>query len=771
MWYKTNTMGYFIDRGARPLLSFFQIIGEITISIGLILARIGKVLSTLLVELCVIIGTVVVGIIPVIVSIIRFFWSIVIGVIASTTRVARSLRLPTLKRKATGRLEKPKPREKIKPKRIRTITPILSAFIVGFILAVFAIGIPVGYFILSKEIPNPKILTMRDIPVTSKIFDRNGELLYEIYADQNRTPIPLSDIPANFKNATLAIEDKSFYQHNGYSVSGIIRALYSIIVNRERQGGSTITQQLVRSALLTPEPTIYRKLKELALSVWTEQIYTKDQILEMYFNQVPYGGTAWGVEAAAQLYFGKDIKEVTLAEAALLAGLPAAPSKYSPFGAQPELALNRQKEVLRRMEEDGYISHDERLKGEEETLSFHKPAISIRAPHFVMYVKELLSREFGERMVAQGGLRVTTTLDLSLQEKVQQIITNQIAQLSSLNVGNGAAVVADPKSGEILAMVGSKDYFDINNEGNVNVALTPQQPGSTIKVVNYSAALQNGFTAATLINDSPITFNSAGSPPYAPVNYDGKFHGYVTLRNALGNSYNIPAVRTLAKIGVPTMITQGKAMGIESWDNAQNFGLSLTLGGGEVTMLDMARVYATLADGGITHELTPFISVTDYLGKSLLPDQTSTPQRSVPESIAYIISDILSDNGARTASFGPNSQLNIPGQWVVVKTGTSNDKRDNWAIGYTRDFVVTVWVGNNDNRPMNQTLTSGITGATPIWRQITDELLKSHPSTKPEPPEGIITKNCRGREELFIAGTEQNACQPIPTPSPTPETK
>ncbi|MCR4263133.1 MAG: penicillin-binding protein [Candidatus Roizmanbacteria bacterium] len=655
---------------------------------------------------------------------------------------------------------------------LSTAWTAVKYFMLGFSVASVILGVVSGYTILSQDLPHPQLLTKRDIPLTTKIYDRNGELLYEIYADQNRTSVALDELPDHFINATIAVEDQGFYYHQGFSPRGIVRAAYSTLVNDELQGGSTITQQLVRSALLTHEITLTRKIRELILSIWTEQLYTKEEILTMYFNQVPYGGTAWGAEAAAQTYFGKSIRDVTLGEAALLAGLPAAPTHFSPFGAQPELAKLRQQEVLRRMEEEGFITRAESEQAEAEELVFARPQIGIKAPHFVMYVRQVLSERYGPRMVEQGGLIVHTSLDLSLQDEIQNIVSEEVNTLRKLNVGNGAALVTDPKTGEILAMVGSIDYFDLEKEGNVNVALTPQQPGSTIKVVTYTAALQDGFTAATLLQDSPITYTAAGSPPYSPVNYDGKFHGMVPLRYALGNSYNIPAVRTLAKIGIPTMIDQGNKMGIDSWDDTDRYGLSITLGGGDVTMLDMAEVYGTLSDKGQLHELKPILSITDHLG-NVIEDNSHT--QSVPvvsEEASYIISDILADNSARTAAFGPTSDLSIPDSWVAVKTGTSNEKLDNWAIGYTHDFVVVSWVGNNDNSPMNQALTSGVTGATPIWRKITDTMLKKYPSQKPNTPVNVIKIACRGREEYFIKGTEPaGGCAPIPKPTGQQEKK
>lgn len=681
----------------------------------------------------------------------------------------RKLRIPKVP-KPQIRLKLPEVKI-VKPKTLKfsfTFPAKIKIFLLGFLASTVVLTVPLFVFFSLKELPNPRMLALRSIPVTSKIHDRNGELLYEIYAEENRTPVKLSEIPEHIKQATISIEDKNFYRHQGISPRGILRALINIVFNKKIQGGSTITQQLIRSALLTPEVSLERKIKEIILSIWAERIYSKDQILEMYFNQVPYGGTAWGIEAAAQTYFAKSVHDLNLAEAALLAGLPAAPSRFSPFGTYPELAFVRQKQVLARMFEHSYITQEEKKAAEEEKLTFQRPKVGLRAPHFVMYVRELLAQKYGLRMVEQGGLRVITSLDLGLQNKIEEVVRQEIGNLLRLAVTNGAALITNPQTGEVLAMVGSVDYFDLENEGNVNVALTPQQPGSAIKAVTYTLALSNGFTAATILNDSPITYKFDGSPPYSPVNYDGRFHGFVPLRYALGNSYNVPAVRTLAKVGVANMIEQGRKMGIASWSEPSRYGLSLTLGGGEVTMLEMAQVYGTLANQGIRKETTPVLKVTDYLGNVLEDNIKREGERVVPEGVAFVLSDVLSDNKARTAAFGANSLLHIPGQWVPVKTGTSNEKRDNWTIGYTKDFVVVVWVGNNNNSPMHPTLTSGVTGATPIWRRVTDLLLEGKESRPPEMPPAIIKMSCRGEEEYFIKGTEPlGGCPPIPTPQPT----
>lgn len=646
----------------------------------------------------------------------------------------------------------------------------LKSFILGVAVTTIFVFIPYNAYQFLTSLPNPDLLTKRDLEVTTKILDRHGSLLYEIYADQNRTPIPLAEIPAVVKNATIAIEDRDFYRHQGFSIRGIIRSVREIALNNRIQGGSTITQQLIKSALLTPEIKISRKIKEILLAFWAERLYSKNQILEMYLSQVPYGGTAWGIEAASQTYFGKSVKNLTLAEAALVAGLPAAPTEYSPFGSHPEKAFERQAEVLRRMVEDRYVTKKEAEDALAQTVHFLPPRVGIRAPHFVMYVRDLLEKRYGARLVERGGLRVTTSLDTSIQDRTEEIVRTHIESLRNLRVGNGAALVTNPKTGHILAMVGSKNYFNLAEDGNVNVTTSLRQPGSSIKVVNYAAALEDGFTASSVLDDSPVVYRLAGSPAYAPVNYDGKFHGPTPLRYALGNSYNIPAVKVLAKIGVKAMIEKGRRMGISSWEDEDRYGLSLTLGGGDVTMLELAEVFGTLANNGKRVDLLPILEVSDYAGKIIDTFHPKIGDEAVKPGVAWILGNILSDNNARTGAFGPSSSLVIPGKTVSVKTGTSNDKRDNWTIGYTPSVVTTVWVGNNNNTPMDPYLTSGITGAAPIWHDIMTDLLKDKPDEVAPMPHDVVTLPCHyGKVEYFVKGTEPSGgrCAPLPTPIPT----
>lgn len=623
-----------------------------------------------------------------------------------------------------------------------------------------------------KDLPSPSDLVQKDQIVSTKIFDRNGEILFKLYEDENRTIVPLSAIPQSLINATIAIEDKDFYNHHGFSIRGISRAIIANINGEELQGGSTLTQQLVKNRLLTPKRTFSRKIKELLLSILVEGTFTKDEILEMYLNQVAYGGSTYGVEEAAQKYFDKHVQDLSLAESAMLAGLPRAPSVYSPFGPNPELAFTRQEEVLRRMVEDGYILEETSQRARKESLTFNKSKIEIEAPHFVMYVKKILAQKYGEDLLNNGGLEVTTTLDLETQKKVEEVVEAEISKLERLRVGNGAAMVTNPQTGEVLAMVGSVNYFDFENDGQVNVALRPRQPGSSIKPINYALALTNGKTPSTVINDSPITYHTLGSKPYSPQNYDGKYHGNVTLRNALASSYNVPAVKLLAENGVSNMIDLGEEMGISTWTDRSRFGLSLTLGGGEVTMLDMTEVYGTFANGGKHVETNPILEVKDYKGKiyyqndCVLNNFDCSDGQVLSEQVAFLISDILSDNQARTPAFGPMSTLHIPGQQVAVKTGTTNNLRDNWTFGFTSDRLVSVWVGNNDNTPMSY-VASGITGATPIWNEIMRSQLSEESPHKFEVPSGIVQMRVCAistnipcsqcpliKNEYFVSGTE-----------------
>ncbi len=674
-----------------------------------------------------------------------------------------------------------KPLKFIEPvwlKTVRKYKHTLAA--AAFTISLIGLGTG-GYFYIFADLPSALDLTKKDQAQTTRIVDRNGQLLYRIYNDENRTLVPLNRISPYLIAATISIEDRDFYHHAGFSPKGIGRALLANIEGNEiQQGGSTITQQLVKNRLLTPERTLRRKVRELALAVIVEGTYSKNEILEMYFNQVAYGGSTYGAEEAAWRYFNKPASDLTLAESALLAGLPAAPSVYSPFGSNPELAYARQEEVLRRMLEDKVVTQQQVDEARAEKLAFNKDRTDIKAPHFVMYVKSLLAQQYGEDVLTTGGLEVRTTLDLAVQNQSQKLVSDEMAQLQRLRINNGAALVTNPKTGEILAMVGSKDYFDFAHDGQVNVTDRPRQPGSSIKPLMYALALEKGKTPASQILDTPTAFQSAGSPPYVPKNYDGKFHGSVSLRESLASSYNIPAVKTLNEVGLNNFIDFAQQLGISTWKDRSRFGLSLTLGSGEVRMVDLVQAYSAFPNGGHPVPTNPILEVKNQRGEVLYHNKCALDgidcwqgEPVLAPLAAYQISDILSDNVARAHAFGPSSVLYIPNQQVAVKTGTTNSLRDNWTVGYTTDRLVAVWVGNNDNTPMSY-VASGITGASPIWNKIMRSLLDDKKPHQFALPPGLVkvaictrtnTLPCSGcpsvREEIFAEGTQpQKACNP-----------
>jgi membrane peptidoglycan carboxypeptidase len=510
---------------------------------------------------------------------------------------------------------------------------------------------------------------------------------------------------------------------------------------RRLQGGSTLTQQLVKNALLSPERTVSRKIKEALLTIATETLYSKDQILEMYFNQTPYGGTLWGAQAAAEGIFNKNVKDLDLAESALLAGLPGSPTKYSPF-THPEAAKNRQLLVLNRMLELGYINKDQFEEANNEKLNYYLNKQGIVAPHFVFYVKELLAEKYGMKKLTEGGLKITTSLDINTQTITQDAIASEVAKLKKYNVTNGAAMVTDPKTGQILAMVGSIDYFSNDIDGKYNIATALRQPGSSIKPLNYATAIETGkITAASVVDDNPTCFKQENQKDYCPSNYGNHYFGLQTIRNSLANSLNIPAVKVLKLNGLESFIASASAMGITTFKDPSNYGLSLTLGGGEVMMTDMTVAYGTLANMGTKQELNSILKVIDRDGKTLEEYKSQPGTRVLSRETSYIIQQILSDDGARGMVFGRGSMLNIKGHpEVAVKTGTTNDLRDNWTIGYTPNLVVATWVGNNDNTKMNG-IVSGTSGAAPAWNKIMTSLLQNQPIKKETMPANIVGMN------------------------------
>lgn len=653
----------------------------------------------------------------------------------------------------------------------------------GFVVIVAGFIFVVALFAwYSRDLPRPDKV-QRTSGLSTVILDRNGEKLYDIFTEADRIPAAWDEVPQYLKDATVAVEDKDFYKHQGLSTSGIVRAFLSNIFVGGLQGGSTLTQQLVKNALLSQERTLPRKIKEAILAIQIERKYSKNDILLMYLNEAPYGGTAAGVKAASEDYFGKPVKELSLVECAVLAGLPQSPSYYSPFTGEEKSYVGRAQHVLRRMKDDGYITQAQEAQASLAlpSIVFSKQSDTLRAPHFVSYIKEQLVKQFGAKTIEAGGLTVTTSLDWKLQQVAQTAVKEEVEKAKKLKVSNGAAVVMDPHSGEILAMVGSKDYTATDSSGyKYNVAVQAErQPGSSLKPIMYAAALAKGYTASTLLLDVDTKYPSGdpAKPEYNPKNYDGKFRGPMQMRYALGNSINTIAVKITALVGVKDILKLGYDMGISTWqptdEMLRHVGLSLPLGGAEVRLIDEAVAYSVFASGGYRIDPVSILTVKNTKGSVLYQHKPNSPRAVLDASIAYIISSILSDNDARKEEFGSNSYLVIPGRTVAAKTGTTDDKRDNWTSGYTKDRVVITWVGNNDNSPMNPALASGITGAAPIWNRIMKAAIKDIPESPFIKPDtvveleidgylgGLPAENQPRRKEFYVKGTEPTGPSPL----------
>lgn len=616
------------------------------------------------------------------------------------------------------------------------IKPIIlfSAKTIGIILAIFFLL--VVYY--SKDLPTPSRIQKRISVESTKILDRNGNLLYAVHGEENRIILKSDEIPDVVKQATIAIEDKNFYKHFGIDFRGIARAaIYNITHKGKKiQGGSTLTQQFIKNALLTPKRTFSRKIKEAILAIELELIYSKDQILTMYLNEIPYGSNAYGIEAAANTFFNKKAKDLSLAEAALLASLPKAPTYYSPYGTHTDELEERKNYVLSRMESLGYITKEQCEAAKSEKLVFVPRRESIQAPHFVMYVREILSEKYGERVLESGGLKVTTTLDLEKQKIAQQVIDKWAPiNLKKARAKNAALVAIDPKTGQILAMVGSKDYFNSEIDGNVNVALAKRQPGSSFKPIVYATAFEDEWAPASVLFDLKTDFGGG----YSPDNYDGKTRGPVTIRTALANSLNIPAVKMLALVGLDKALAKARAFGITTFNRPKSeYGLSLVLGGGEVKLLELTSAYGVFANNGIKNNIVSILKVEDQRGNILEEYKPPKEKKEViAKEIAYEISSILSDNEARAPVFGTQSYLYIPGRTVAAKTGTTDAFRDAWTIGYTPSLVTGVWVGNNDNTPMSGSRGAGAMAAAPIFHDFMVKALENTPNEKFSRPDTI----------------------------------
>lgn len=634
-----------------------------------------------------------------------------------------------------------------KQRKTRRGTILVQGFFIAALAFVItfcaSLGLAIaGYTYIASGLPAPEELPVRSVTFAStKIYDRNGGLLYEVFDPQGgrRTLVPLEHISPYLRQATIATEDKRFYQHPGVDPIGIARAVWQNVTEKSIvSGASTITQQLARTVFLSPEErvqrTLSRKVKEAVLATEITRRYSPDDILEIYLNTIYYGNLAYGIEAAAETYFGKTAAELDLAEAALLAGLPQSPAIYDPF-TNPEAAKARQSVVLGLMAEEGYITPAQAEAVRSEELRFVAQRTDIRAPHFVTCVRQLLEQKYGSAVLYQGGLQVYTTLDPRLQGIAERVAREQMATLVDKHATNAALVAIRPGTGEILAMLGSVDFFNPEIDGQVNVTLRLRQPGSAIKPVTYVAAFEKGWTPATLIMDVPTEFPDGANPPYKPTNYDEKFHGPVLVRTALGSSYNIPAVKTLQYVGLPAFLEMAHRLGINSL-NRPDYGLSLTLGGGDVTLLELTGAYAVFANGGKRVPPVAVLRIVNNYGRVIEEYHPPEGQQVITPQHAYLITSILSDNEARTLAFGPNSVLKLS-RPAAVKTGTTNDWRDNWTIGYTPDLVAGVWVGNSDNTPMARI--SGVAGAGPVWHNFMEEALADTPPREFPRPEGIET--------------------------------
>lgn len=641
------------------------------------------------------------------------------------------------------------------------------------------LGIMLVFVWYSKDLPTPTKVVRRE-GYTSRVYDRNGELIYDLYKDVNRMPVDWNNVPDYLKKATIAVEDKDFYKHRGFDPLTPLRIIKNLVFYRRLIGGSTLTQQLVKNVLLTSDRTVTRKIKEFILAVQIEARYKKDEILLMYLNESPYGGASWGVGSGSEQYFGKPISELNLVECVFLAGLPQKPSVYSPFSKTPTAYVARTEHVLNRMVEDGYLTRELATKTLEEAKNykFYENKTKNLSPHFIFWIRDELSKKYGDDLIESGGLKITTTLDLKLQREVQKIVSEEIDKSEKLGISNGAAVVIDPVSGQVLAMVGSRDYFSTKTDGNFNVVTQAlRQPGSAIKPITYLTAIKRGYTAASLIMDTPVVFQGlSGQKDYEPKNYNGKYNGPMSLRTGLGNSINTVAVKMLANVGVENMLRQAYEMGLTTLEptkeNLSRYGLSVTLGGAEVKMIDLAGAYSAFANGGMKKEIVGVLKVEDKGGRVLEEYRSIEGQKVMTPQEAFIISNILTDNSAREITFGQSNGLIIPNYQVAVKTGTTNDKRDNWAVGWTPNLLAAAWVGNNDNSPMLK-VASGVSGATPIWKRIMLYGVTKRPKQDFPIPDKIVSVEVdrisgygahdgfAARTEYFIDGTQPKINDPI----------
>ena len=637
--------------------------------------------------------------------------------------------------------------KRIWKKRIKGI--ILDSFITLFVVGILSIsGLLV--WVSTMKIPDLSSFEDRRILQSTKIYDHTGEiLLYDLHQDVKRTIVPFEDISRNIKNATIAIEDERFYSHFGIDIKGILRAAFVNIKDGDLlggQGGSTLTQQVIKNSVLQNDKKLTRKIKEAILSVKIERVLNKDQILAIYLNESPYGGTIYGVEEATQSFFGKSAKDVSIAEAAYIAALPQAPTYLSPYGNHQSDLDQRKNSVLRHMLDNNLITKDEYNVAKEEKVTFLPQAVTgIRAPHFVMYVKDQLVKQFGEEALAERGLKVITTLDYDLQQKAEEIVNRRsLANAEKFKATNAGLVTVNPKNGDLLVMVGSRDYFSKDIEGNFNITLASRQPGSSIKPFVYATAFSKGYLPNTILFDVKTQFSpaceanspSSESPCYSPNNYNNKFRGPVSMRNALAGSLNIPAVKTLYLAGIKNTLKLAADMGLTTLNDPERYGLTLVLGGGEVRLLDMTYAYGVFANDGLKAEPRSILEIEDNQGNSIYESQVSAKQ-VIDKNVALMINNVLSDNVARTPLWGANSIVYFSNRDVAVKSGSTNNLRDAWVMGFTPNLAVGTWSGNNNNSPMGGGLSGLITA--PTWKEFMDYALDKIPDEKFSQPQIDLT--------------------------------
>lgn len=627
-------------------------------------------------------------------------------------------------------------------KRLRAIWRLLPPWAELTIVTVAAIlFLGVGASIAwATFIPLPAInnFESRAVAQSTKIYDRTGNIvLYDVHGNVRRTAVPLADISPYMQKASIAIEDSTFYTNWGFRPLAFMRAIFvNIQSGAYRQGGSTITQQVVKNALLTQDKTILRKIEEIILALRLTQKYSKDEILNTYLNESPYGGTVYGVEEASQYYFGVSAKDLDLAQSAYMAALPQAPTYFSPFGNHRADLDTRKNFVLLRMKQLNFITEEEYEHAKNEEVKFlGKGESGIKAPHFVFYVREYLEDRYGVDAVEQGGLRVVTTLDYDLQQKAEEVVAKHGPGMkANFNAGNEGIVAIEPSSGQILAMVGSRDFFDESIDGMVNVTVSHQQPGSSFKPIIYATALEKGYTPETMVFDLPTQFSTrcapsdignSNPPCYSPGSFDGKFRGPVTFREALAQSLNTPAVKVLYLVGIRDAISMAERLGITTLNDIKNYGLSLVLGGGDVNLVEITGAYSVFANDGVRNPPTGILEVKDSKGKVLEKYEPQSMQVVDPQIVRQL-NDILSDNVARTPEFGANSPLYFPGAHVAAKTGTTNDYWDVWILGYTPGITIGAWAGNNDNSPMEKRIASYIIA--PMWHELMVYAMEKYPA-------------------------------------------